>query len=172
MRLSVVRALVIVLSAIVWLGAGAAPARAAEPIGPVCLGLETFIDSFELFLTPSGGQNFLLSGRNRNGGKPVFGSGRLNQGQFLFTSSPPRSTIRGSSSREPSTWQHSSAPRGASFSTGRSRVPPTSRSVCSPVPSGTTAYHRNLADGRNPGRSVLTTFGDNSTTVADTNRDS
>jgi hypothetical protein len=84
MRLSVARALVIVMSAIVWLGTGAGPARAAEPIGPVCLGLETFIDSFELFLTPSGGQNFLLSGRNRNGGKPVFGSGRLNQGQFLF----------------------------------------------------------------------------------------
>jgi hypothetical protein len=66
------------------LGSAAKPVVAAEPIGPLCLGLETFRDSFEVFLTPSGGANFLLSGRNREGGGPVIGSGYANAGAFTF----------------------------------------------------------------------------------------
>jgi hypothetical protein len=65
-------------------GFGAKPGGAAEPIGPLCLGIETFRDSFEVFLAPSGGSNFLLSGRNREGGGPVIGSGYANGGAFTF----------------------------------------------------------------------------------------
>jgi hypothetical protein len=76
--------IVIVGLTLVMLGLAAPPVSAAEPIGPLCLGLETFRDSFELFLVPAGGPNFVLSGRNRGSGGPVIGSGHLRQGEFIF----------------------------------------------------------------------------------------
>jgi hypothetical protein len=81
----IVRALLVIAGLIIAvLGLAAPPASAAGPIGPVCLGLETFRDSFEIFLLPSGGSNFVLSGHNLSGGGPVVGSGRLDRGEFVF----------------------------------------------------------------------------------------
>jgi hypothetical protein len=58
--------------------------EAAEPVGPICLAIDTFRDSFELFATPSGGANFLLSGRDTASGGPVIGSGYVANGAFTF----------------------------------------------------------------------------------------
>jgi hypothetical protein len=68
--------------ALLTLGRGSV--EASEPIGPFCLVIDTFRDSFEMFAAPSGGSNFLLSGRNRSSGGPLIGSGYVAEGSFVF----------------------------------------------------------------------------------------
>lgn len=65
------------------------PAGAAESIGPLCLLIDTFRDSFELFATSSGGANVLLTGRNKASGGSVIGSGYVANGSFTFYLTSP-----------------------------------------------------------------------------------
>ena len=69
---------------IALLGLAASPANAADPFGPVCLRFDKFIESFEIWLMPSGGQNYVITGHNRLSDKTVTGSGRLTEESFLF----------------------------------------------------------------------------------------
>jgi hypothetical protein len=59
----------------------------AEPIGPVCLERSPSGEILELFIQPSGGPNFLISGRigPAGTGVPISGSGYVTGGSFRFS---------------------------------------------------------------------------------------
>ena len=74
----------IIGTVIALLGLAPSPSTAADPIGPVCFRFDRIVESFELFLMPSGGENYVITGRNRLDGLPVTGSGRLTEESFNF----------------------------------------------------------------------------------------
>ena len=78
-RLALIIAMVIGL-----LGLATSAASAADPIGPVCVRFDAFASGYELFLMPSGGDNYIITGRRRSDGAPVTGSGRLAPEAFIF----------------------------------------------------------------------------------------
>jgi hypothetical protein len=78
-RLTVIVGLVITV-----LGFLFSPATAADPIGPACFVFHAFPGSYELFFLPSGGENFVITGRHRQRGTAVTGSGFLDGQSFVF----------------------------------------------------------------------------------------
>jgi len=58
----------------------------AQPIGPVCANVVggTINETVQVFALPSGGANFLISGKNLNGSVPLSGSGFLSGTAFTF----------------------------------------------------------------------------------------
>ncbi len=62
---------------------GAPPPAAADPIGPVCLSLAPASNFFVLFLTPSGGNQFSVTGRDLGvGDRPITGTGFVTGSTF------------------------------------------------------------------------------------------
>jgi hypothetical protein len=91
------RVLPIVLLLIQGLLGLTAGASAAEPVGPVCLERSPFGEILELFVQPSGGPNFLISGRigSAETGVPISGSGYVTGGSFRFSLSGQAPDIAG-----------------------------------------------------------------------------